>query len=68
MNYIKKVFFANMIKVIRYIVVLFVGILIGFKACDFINYLKYRIEVQEFRNTKTTNCLIIKKDKELTVN
>lgn len=47
---------------------LFVGILIGFKACDFINYLKYRIEVQEFRNTKTTNCLVVKKDKELTVN
>lgn len=57
-----------MIKVIRYIVVLFVGILIGFKACEFINYLKYRIEVQEFRNTKTTNCLVVKKDKELTVN
>ena len=55
-------------KKITYTALLFVGIVIGFKACDFINHLKYRIEVQEFRNTKTTNCLIIKKDKELTVN
>ena len=47
---------------------LFVGILIGFKACDFINYSKYQIEVQEFRNTKTISCLVIKRDKELTVN
>lgn len=57
-----------MIKVIRYIVVLFVGILIGFKACDFIDHLKYQIEVQEFRNTKTTSCIVVKKDKELTIN
>ena len=47
---------------------LFVGILIGFKACDFINHSKYRIEVQEFRNTKTTSCIVVKKDKELTIN
>ena len=44
---------------------LFVGILIGIKYC-----MHYQIDgkIQEMRNEKTTSCLVIKRDKELTVN
>jgi len=52
-------------KKITYTVLLFVGILIGFKACDFLNRAKYQSEVQKFRNTKTIECNIIQKDNEL---
>jgi hypothetical protein len=55
-------------KKITYILLLFVGIVIGFKACDFINRAKYRIEVQEFRNTKTAECKFKQKKEELIVN
>jgi hypothetical protein len=55
-------------KKITYIILLFIVFLSGFKACDFINHLKYRIEVQEFRNTKTAECIVKKKNNELTVN
>ena len=57
-------------KKITYILLLFVGILIGFKVCDFLNRAKYQSEVQKFRNIKTSvcnTCDIIKKDKELEV-
>jgi len=55
-------------KKIRYTVLLFVGILIGFTACEFVNRAKYQSEVQKFRNIKTlvcNTCDIIKKDNEL---
>lgn len=51
-------------KKITYIILLFIVFFSGFKACDFINHLKYRIEVQEFRNTKTTECFVRQKDSE----
>lgn len=54
-------------KKITYTVLLFVGIVIGFKACDFLNRANYRIEVQKFRDTKTVACGIIQKDKELEI-
>jgi hypothetical protein len=57
-------------KKITYILLLFVGILIGFTACEFVNRAKYQSEVQKFRNTKTlvcNTCDIIKKDNELEV-
>jgi len=57
----------NMQKIMIYFVLLFVGILIGFKACDSLNNAKYQSEVQKFRNTKTTECNIIKKDNELEI-
>jgi len=54
-------------KKITYTALLFVGILIGFKACDFLNRAKYQSEVQKFRNTKTLECNIIQKDNELEI-
>jgi len=54
-------------KKIRYIVLLFVGIVIGFKACDLFNRAKYQSEVQKWRNTKTLECNIIQKDNELEI-
>ena len=57
----------NMQKIMIYTVLLFVGIFMGFQACDFLNRAKYQSEVQKFRNTKTLECKIIKKDNELEV-
>ena len=51
-------------KKITYTVLLFVGIVIGFTACDFINRAKYRIEVQKFRDTKTVECFVKQGDGE----
>jgi hypothetical protein len=55
-------------KKITYIILLFIGFFSGFKACDFINHLKYQTEIQEFRNTKTAECLVKQRKEELTVN
>ena len=55
-------------KKITYIILLFVGIVIGFKACDVFNQVKYQTEIQEFRNTKTSECLVKQRKEELTVN
>lgn len=51
-------------KKITYTLLLFIGIIIGFKACDFLNRAKYQIEIQEFRNTKTAECFVKQKDNE----
>ncbi len=55
-------------KKITYIILLFVGIVIGFKACDVFNQVKYQTEIQEFRNTKTSECLVKQRDGELKIN
>ena len=55
-------------KKITYIILLFVGIVIGFNACDFLNYSKYQIELQKFRNTKTAECIVKQRDGELSIN
>lgn len=54
-------------KKIRDTVLLFVGILIGFEACDFLNRAKYQSEVQKYRKQKTSECNIIQKDNELEI-
>lgn len=54
-----------MTKVMGYIVMLFVGIVIGMKSCT---HYQTDGKIQQMRNEKTTSCLVIKKDKELTVN
>ena len=55
-------------KKITYIILLFVGIVIGFQACELFNQVKYQTEIQEFRNTKTAECLVKQKDGELEIN
>ena len=55
-------------KKITYTALLFVGIVIGFKACDFLNRAKYQSEVQKFRNTKTAECFVKQRDGELSIN
>ena len=55
-------------KKITYIILLFVGIFIGFKACELFNQVKYQTEIQEFRNTKTSECLVKQRDGELKIN
>lgn len=44
------------------------GFLIGFRCSNFLNYAKYQKEIQEFRKTKTAECLVKKKIKELSIN
>ena len=51
-------------KKITYIILLFIVFLSGFKACDFLNYSKYQIELQKFRDTKTTECFVKQRDGE----
>ena len=51
-------------KIIIYIMCIFIGYLIGNKTQSIQN----KIEIQEFRNTKTAECLVKQKDNELTIN
>lgn len=55
-------------KKITYTLLLFIGVAIGFQACNFLNRAKYQTEIQEFRNTKTAECFVKQKDNELSVN
>jgi uncharacterized membrane protein len=48
-----------------FLVGIFFGFLIGFHCSNFLNYAKYQKEIQEFRKTKTAECLVKKKIKEL---
>ena len=47
---------------------IFLGFLIGFRCSNFLNYAKYQKEIQEFRKTKTAECLVKKQNNELSVN
>ena len=47
---------------------IFFGFLIGFCCSNFLNDAKYQKEIQEFRKTKTAECLVKKQNNELSVN
>lgn len=51
-------------KKITHTLLLFIGVVIGFQACYFLNRAKYQTEIQEFRNTKTAECFVKQKDNE----
>jgi len=64
----KKITYAPLLFVGSCGLFLFIGISIGFNACNFLNRAKYQTEIQEFRNTKTAECLVKQKDGELEIN
>jgi hypothetical protein len=55
-------------KKIRYSVIILIPFLVGIKVGDIVNAIKYKSEIQEFRNTKTAECFVTQKKEELTVN
>jgi hypothetical protein len=55
-------------KKIRYAVIILIPFLIGVKVGDIVNAIKYKSEIQEFRNSKTAECIVKKKNNELTIN
>jgi len=51
-------------KIIIYIMCIFIGYLIGNNRQSIQN----KIEIQEFRNTKTAECFVKQRDGELSIN
>lgn len=64
----KKITYAPLLFIGSCGLFLFIGISIGFNACNFLNRAKYQIEIQEFRNTKTAECKFKQKKEEFIEN